>query len=971
MRIDKYSMAKGWMMQEDATPEEAKATWDTLETEFEEKRKAQLMASAETDAIIQSINDKFGPGTIFPASQASQPPMTDTQRIMEWEERNRKADGGQLVAPSGDGSRPGYSGVYERIPGSGKYRITGSRGGVNAEQWLHEHGYKTNFTNKKEAEKVNKIFNDAHPKSLVDMGKDKWMTEIETLKEEFNKIVNKDFAKQNMSKTPTWKSFLEGKKLKHGSAGMYRSQAPNFGVLDSRKMKFELADILIEQSNNSLKHTPWMDIQKKLSKMSEINTTMYRSYIDKLDSQAVKASKAFDYLLDNDIELKVPKNLSKTMAQEGSLLRKVIHDLTGVNTVGIRKGLNMNDAFNKNFDQLDFAARSNLITEGEGRTLKEIIDNADYRMKGNISWTSDIKRANRANKNVFDYALRNFNYHQLNKTGEGQIQFFDKKTNKPINWSTLPKNKNGYRTLPPNDVYFIDSTDPTSTKWDMTKIDADNMKWSKGVGSSGMFDEVFKAKDTYDKLLATKVTDPRSPKGVKISFGKLMSEVYQKGFDNFGNPYSLEHGDGIAKKPFNNIKIASQRINQALSSLNRNKNLTKSESNKILKELQKGVFNPESKNVVDNIIKSTSGLQQDVLVKGKTFDQSLINEIQDYITGKSNKSPMLSSGLSGAYDQLLNEPAIKALKNTKGYRAVAKAANVPGKFFGVGDILLGALDYENNIGKGQTEQEALKNAVQMMTFGAWKIGDKERLSNIKKLAVKNGMDGDVFDSITYMNEKTNLFQDTVNQAKFKYDDFKKHGMDADAEKIKVDAGKRLTEIMGDITTGQSSLITNVRVDEAGAPIDINVDDKMLDAYKNVRSTGVDYATDQAAKVYDKRKRYVNETSGPWGEKFLNSILTADSYKKLLPQNWLSTFNQMIPFMPYKPVTEKEKEAKRLKEMDEKELYLYNKARGMSPDQPLSGKGMLEFILQNPEIYGSPQSFFDGGIASLRRKNDKK
>ena len=34
----------------------------------------------------------------------------------------------------------------------------------------------------------------------------------------------------------------------------------------------------------------------------------------------------------------------------------------------------------------------------------------------------------------------------------------------------------------------------------MAKIDADNMKWSKGTGSSGMFDEVFQAKDTYDKF---------------------------------------------------------------------------------------------------------------------------------------------------------------------------------------------------------------------------------------------------------------------------------------------------------------------------------------------------------------------------------------------------------------------------------------------------------------------------------------
>ena len=30
MRVDKYTMAQSWMRQDDATPEEAKATWDTL-----------------------------------------------------------------------------------------------------------------------------------------------------------------------------------------------------------------------------------------------------------------------------------------------------------------------------------------------------------------------------------------------------------------------------------------------------------------------------------------------------------------------------------------------------------------------------------------------------------------------------------------------------------------------------------------------------------------------------------------------------------------------------------------------------------------------------------------------------------------------------------------------------------------------------------------------------------------------------
>ena len=101
MRVDKYTMAQSWMRQDDATPEEAEATWNTLETEFEDKRKAQLMASAETDEIIKTINDKFGPGTMFPASEAPIPPMTDQQAIFEFGQRNPKAGGGRIGFMSG------------------------------------------------------------------------------------------------------------------------------------------------------------------------------------------------------------------------------------------------------------------------------------------------------------------------------------------------------------------------------------------------------------------------------------------------------------------------------------------------------------------------------------------------------------------------------------------------------------------------------------------------------------------------------------------------------------------------------------------------------------------------------------------------------------------------------------------------------------------------------------------------------
>ena len=56
MRTDKYMMAKAWMKQDQAPQAEALDTWNTLEAEFNEERKAMLMASDERREF------KFGGG---------------------------------------------------------------------------------------------------------------------------------------------------------------------------------------------------------------------------------------------------------------------------------------------------------------------------------------------------------------------------------------------------------------------------------------------------------------------------------------------------------------------------------------------------------------------------------------------------------------------------------------------------------------------------------------------------------------------------------------------------------------------------------------------------------------------------------------------------------------------------------------------------------------------------------------------
>ena len=86
MKISDYSKAQGWLKRH-ASSENSAGEW---------QKYVALNTTPELDEAIKTIDDKFGPGTVFPASEAPIPEMTDTQRIMEFNERNPRADGGRI-----------------------------------------------------------------------------------------------------------------------------------------------------------------------------------------------------------------------------------------------------------------------------------------------------------------------------------------------------------------------------------------------------------------------------------------------------------------------------------------------------------------------------------------------------------------------------------------------------------------------------------------------------------------------------------------------------------------------------------------------------------------------------------------------------------------------------------------------------------------------------------------------------------
>ena len=96
-------MAKAWMKQDQAPQSEARDTWNMMEAEFNDERKATLMANAETDKIKAMMNEKYGPGTVKYGSEIPQPEIKTPQAAFEFSQRNPAAEGGRMKFDKGLG----------------------------------------------------------------------------------------------------------------------------------------------------------------------------------------------------------------------------------------------------------------------------------------------------------------------------------------------------------------------------------------------------------------------------------------------------------------------------------------------------------------------------------------------------------------------------------------------------------------------------------------------------------------------------------------------------------------------------------------------------------------------------------------------------------------------------------------------------------------------------------------------------
>ena len=175
---------------------------------------------------IKQMQEMYGDDVITTADKLKKPPKTVVREIFEdFNARNPKADGGQLVAPSVDGSRPGYAG--DPVEANIRLTPTGNAYEVAVQRGKDKKGKKIvfnktfrieNYKNKTEALNAARKFRDQKRKIPFKIGIQKPIYGSGLSQKEYQKIYREetreltDVGKLAKERETKLKNFLKNKK---------------------------------------------------------------------------------------------------------------------------------------------------------------------------------------------------------------------------------------------------------------------------------------------------------------------------------------------------------------------------------------------------------------------------------------------------------------------------------------------------------------------------------------------------------------------------------------------------------------------------------------------------------------------------------------------------------------------------------------------------------------------------------------
>ena len=271
---------------------------------------------------------------------------------------------------------------------------------------------------------------------------------------------------------------------------------------------------------------------------------------------------------------------------------------------------------------------------------------------------------------------------------------------------------------------------------------------------------------------------------------------------------------------------------------------------------------------------------------------------------------------------------------------------------GLTELIFAGLDMKNEMSKGKSTEEAASIAKRNATFGVY--SDDAYVKELIKVGDDMDIDTRAFEKVFALNEDVYETNEAFNRGTERIKAYRELGEDKAAD----DLQKNLDVYMERKNAGQAEAIEGVAgqvsISKAGEVFPSPNLDQIAEsrytltneefgkAFTDVQEAGIEKLKKEKTKAFDVQSKQVDTEAGSIGDPLLTHVFTLDAPEK---------------------IKEKERIENMLK-FDPKELYRYNLARGVDPDNPITQESFENLIYEQP---GLGFSGAEGGIASLMKK----
>tara|TARA_R110002051_G_scaffold479_1_gene2199 strand:- start:60 stop:2294 length:2235 start_codon:yes stop_codon:yes gene_type:complete len=285
--------------------------------------------------------------------------------------------------------------------------------------------------------------------------------------------------------------------------------------------------------------------------------------------------------------------------------------------------------------------------------------------------------------------------------------------------------------------------------------------------------------------------------------------------------------------------------------------------------------------------------------------------------------------------------------------------------FMLSELAFAGLDMKNELSKGKTTEEAASIAKRNATFGAY--SDDAYLKELIKVADDMDIDTRAFNKVFALNERMSKVGKQQEHYQAKIDKLKTMGPEGIERATKmqevydnwqsgidVENEKLFEDIAGQVSISKAGKVfPSPNLDQIAESRYTLTQKEFEKAFTGVKEAGIEKLKREKTKAFDVQSKQVDTEAGSIGDPLIDFgfNLPAWHYKKILG-------------LEKSPHLEERRHIKEMLDFDPKELYRYNIARGVDPDNPMTQESFQNLIYEQP---GLGFSGAEGGIASLKIK----